>query len=164
MRNGRHNSGAIGRWWGRLLQSPLPEIGCEISQLGVSIARWSHRSSGFQSVSWRPLPAGSVEASPLRENVQQADAVRRAFADAIGSIGIFPGHGPSKRASDAVLVIPDQAARLFVLNFDTFPESTAEGLPLVRWRLKKSVPFEIDSAAISYFMQRSASELQVVAV
>lgn len=66
--------------------------------------------------------------------------------------------------TEAVLVIPDQAARLFVLNFEKFPDRISEGLTLVKWRLKKSLPFDTETAAISYFVQRSGAELQVIAV
>ena len=163
--NGRGNkSSAFTRWWGKLWNSPLPTLGCEISHSGISIARWSWTSSHLETAAWRPIPAGAVEASPLRENIQQPEEVRRAFAEAMAYLGISPTADSSRRSPEVVLVIPDQAARLFVLNFDTFPQRYSEGLPLVKWRLKKSVPFDVETAAISYFVQRSGAELQVVAV
>jgi len=164
-KNGRgDNSSMFARWWGKLWNSPLPALGCEISHSGISIARWSWNSSRLETAAWRPLPAGAVEASPLRENIQQPEQVHRAFAEAMASLGITPTADSSRRSPEVVLVIPDQAARLFVLNFDTFPQRSSQGLPLVKWRLKKSVPFDVETAAISYFVQRSGAELQVVAV
>jgi type IV pilus assembly protein PilM len=163
MQNGTHKSSAPARWWGRLWNSPLPSLGCEISQSGISIARWSG-DARLETAAWKPLPAGVVEASPLRENIPQPDEVRKAFAEALASLGISNTAESSRRPTEVVLVIPDQAARLFVLNFDTFPQKSAEGLPLVKWRLKKSVPFDVETAAISYFVQRSGAEQQVVAV
>ena len=162
--NGRGRSSSLGRLWGKLWNSPLPTLGCEISHSGVSLARWSWNSAGLDTAAWKPIPAGAVEASPLRENIQQPEEVRKAFAEAMASLGISPAADSSKRPHEVVLVIPDQAARLFVLNFDTFPQRSSQGLPLVKWRLKKSVPFDVETAAISYFVQRSAAELQVVAV
>ena len=163
MQNGTHKSSTLGRAWSRLWNSPLPTMGCEIAHEGVGIARWSRNSSGLETGAWRPIPAGAVEASPLRENIQQPEEVRKAFGETLGSMGISTASN-EKRPTDVVLIIPDQAARLFVLNFDTFPQGRTEGLPLVKWRLKKSVPFDIDAAAISYFVQRSGAERQVVAV
>jgi len=151
-------------WWGRLWNSPLPKLGCEISDTGISIARWSRNSAELDTAAWSAIPAGAVEASPLRENIHQPEEVRKAFAEALDSLGMAPAPDSSRRGTDAVLVLPDQAARLFVLDFDTFPQRKSEGLPLVKWRLKKSVPFDIESAAISHWLQRSGAELQVVAV
>ena len=148
---------------GGFWSTPLPLVGCEFSHSGVSVARWSRRSGVLDTAAWRPLAPGAIEASPLRENIQQPADVEKALGDALRSIGIDPG-AASRRPIEAFLVIPDQAARLSVLSFETFPKGAAEGLPLVKWRLKKSLPFDIDSAAISYFVERSERELQVVAV
>ena len=166
--NGRHKSSVLGRWWGGLWRTPLPNVGCEISQDGISIARWSRRSGSLDTAAWKPIPAGAIEASPLRENIHQPEEVQRAFGDALSALGIPPPAASraasSRKMTEAVLVIPDQAARLFVLNFEKFPDKTSEGLPLVKWRLKKSLPFDLESAAISFFVQRSGADLQVVAV
>ena len=109
------------------------------------------------------MAPGALEASPLRENIQRPADLEKALGDALRSLGVDPG-AASRRPLEAFLVIPDQAARLSVLSFETFPKRDAEGLPLVKWRLKKSLPFDVDSAAISYFVERSEKELQVVAV
>lgn len=163
--NGRPKSSALGRWLGSLWRTPVPTVGCEISHTGISIARWSRRSDSLDTAAWKPIPSGAVEASPLRDNIQKPDDVQKAFAEALSSLGISPSAASARKThTDAVLVIPDQAARLFVLNFETFPDKMSESLPLVKWRLKKSLPFDIESAAISYFVQRSGAELQVIAV
>lgn len=148
---------------GGLWSTPLPLIGCEVSHSGVSVARWSRRSASLDAVAWRPLAPGALEASPLRENMQRPADVEKALGDALRSLGVDPGTA-ARRPIEAFMVIPDQAARLSVLSFETFPKRAAEGLPLVKWRLKKSLPFDIDSAAISYFVERSGKEMQVVAV
>lgn len=161
MRNtATHRSTAPSRLGGGLWRTPLPTLGCEISNEGISIARWSRSSNSLETAAWKPVAAGAIEASPLHDNIQQPEAVHRAFAEALSSLGM----ASRSKATDAVVVIPDQAARLFVLTFDTFPDNLSQGLPLVKWRLKKSLPFDVESAAISYFVQRSGTELQVVAV
>ena len=149
--------------WRRLWNSPWPSIGCEISQTGVSAARWSWNTGSLEAASGKPLPEGAIEASALRENIRNLDPVRDALGAALESIGI--ARGPETRhPTDAILVIPDQAARLFLFTLDTFPQRPAEALSLVQWRLKKSVPFDIESAAISYRAQRRADQWEVMAV
>ena len=48
--------------------------------------------------------------------------------------------------------------RVFVLHFDVFPRSQAEAIPLLRWRLKKSVPFEAEETLISFMRQAPREE------
>jgi type IV pilus assembly protein PilM len=64
------------------------------------------------------------------------------------------------------VILPDYAARVSVLDFDSFPSVPEEQISLVRFRFKKTIPFDIDSAAVSYFVQPSASKkkIDVVAV
>ncbi len=152
------------RVWSRLWNSPWPTLGCEISTEGVSVARWSGNSSRPDAVAWKPVPAEAVEASPLRENIRQPEDVRQALGAALAALGYPANGGASRPATDIVLVIPDPAVRLFVLSFDSVPRQAAEALPLIRWRLKKSVPFDIESAAVSYFAKRLEGEWQVVAL
>src|SRR5215469_4974875 len=56
--------------------------------------------------------------------------------------------------SDVSVVLPDAAVRVMLLDFDTLPEKQQEAGPLVRFRLKKLLPFDSDRAALSYQVQR----------
>ena len=40
--------------------------------------------------------------------------------------------------------------RVLLLDFDAMPAKAAEALPLIRFRLRKLVPFEVEDAAVSY--------------
>ena len=62
------------------------------------------------------------------------------------------------RKQDAALLVPDAVIRVFVLHFDVFPRSASEALPLLRWRLKKSVPFEAEETLISFMRQAPREE------
>jgi type IV pilus assembly protein PilM len=100
----------------------------------------------------------------LRENIREHAPIREALRSALSSIGIAPAADSSRRQTDAVLVIPDQAARLFVFSLDSLPKRAAEALSLVQFRLKKSVPFDIESAAVSYTAHRRGEQWEVIAV
>ena len=45
-----------------------------------------------------------------------------------------------------------------MLDFDSFPTDAKEQLSLVRFRLKRSVPFDVESAAVSYCAQPAADK------
>jgi type IV pilus assembly protein PilM len=74
--------------------------------------------------------------------------------------------GPSTpRRSSAALVIPDYAVRMAILDFQEFPAVDAERASLLRFRLRKSVPFHIDEAHVSYSVQvQEARRIEVLAV
>src|SRR5437660_12214753 len=54
---------------------------------------------------------------------------------------------------EAALILTHPVIRVFVQHFEDFPRSSEEAIPLLRWKLKKSVPFEADETIISYFRQ-----------
>ena len=63
------------------------------------------------------------------------------------------------------LVLPDAAMRVLLLDFDTLPTKAAEALPVVRFRLKKLLPFDADDAVVSYQIMSTARGLvRVLAV
>ncbi len=62
------------------------------------------------------------------------------------------------RTEDIALILPDPVIRVFVQHFDEFPRSAAEAEPMLRWKLKKSVPFEVDETLISFMRQSPRDE------
>ena len=48
------------------------------------------------------------------------------------------------------LIFPDTAVRVFVLDFDSLPPKAAEAVPVVRFRLRKMVPFDVEHAGMGY--------------
>jgi type IV pilus assembly protein PilM len=57
------------------------------------------------------------------------------------------------RDEDVAMILPDTVIRVFVQHFEEFPRSTEEAVPMLRWKLKKSVPFEADETLISFMRQ-----------
>src|SRR5262249_26167732 len=98
--------------------------------------------------------------SPLQDNVLRADRVSVAIQQ------IAPSNGAKKRRP-AAIVLPDYSAKVSLLDFDSFPASVEEQAALVRFRVKKTIPFELDSATVRYFAQPAADgskKTDVVAV
>jgi len=124
---------------------PHPLLACEIAPNYVAAARWSRGSYNLAAHSLVPLDAGVLRPSAVETNLIDPAAVRRAVQEAIAAVG---GHG-----QPIALLVPDSVIRVFVLHFDVFPRTAAEAIPMLRWRLKKSVPFEAEETLISYMRQ-----------
>jgi len=70
-----------------------------------------------------------------------------------------------QRGRETTVVVPDSAVRVLLLDFDELPGKPIEALPVVRFRLKKLLPFDADEAAVSYQVMASMRGLvRVVAV
>ena len=99
-----------------------------------------------------------LTASPSSPNLTKPQLYREALEKTAGSAG--------KRANSA-LVIPDYAVRMTVLDFEQFPAGEIERIALLRFRLRKNVPFPIDEAQVSYsvqFASEKAVEVLVLAI
>jgi len=121
---------------------PPPAMAFEISEAGIAAARIGARAE----LDFAPLPPGALALSPLADNVIEPDR----FAAAVSSLA---GRQSGRKRRDAALILPDFSTRIAVLDFDSFPAKAEEQIALIRFRLKRSVPFDVESAAISYWAQ-----------
>lgn len=133
----------------RILQDPPPSLAFELSEAGIATAAISSR----REIDFEPLKPGVISVSPLRDNILLPDELAATVR------AVAPQNGNRKRR-DAALILPDYCTRMAVLDFDNFPSDTGEQLSLVRFRMKKSVPYDIESAALSYWVQPSISNGQ----
>src|ERR1035437_2130230 len=133
-----------------------PRLACEVRAEGVVAARAEDASAVLSAVSRVPLADGGSGSGGLGGGAARATivaAVRRAL------------EAVCLRTRDVTLVVPDAAVRVLLLDFDELPVKAADALPVVRFRLKKLLPFDADDAAVSYqVMATSKGALQVLAV
>ena len=140
----------------RLVTDPPPGHVFEISPGGIAYGVPDEP----QAPGFRALPEGVLAISPLTDNVKEPEVFAEALAET------FPQRG-NKSLRPAVLILPDYATRLQVLDFDTFPTKPEEQQALVRFRMKKTVPFDIETAAVSFHPQLpvgDSKKVEVVAV
>jgi type IV pilus assembly protein PilM len=130
------------RW---LSAMPHPSLVVEIASTHVAAAHWSKTGGHLEAHAIEPLPVGAVMPSPVDANVVQPDAVRSVLRKVLNRVPV--------RDAPLALLIPDPVVRVFILPFDVLPRRTDEALPLLRWRLKKSVPFDVDETVVSWMRQ-----------
>lgn len=136
-----------------LVKDPPPSHIFELSEAGIAYAY--RGEAEFERFS-----EGVLVPSPAEDNLKKPEAIGALLQR------IAPSNGGKKR-TPAALILPDYAARVTVLDFDSFPSSAEEQLSLVKFRVKKTVPFDIESAAVSYFVQPgsgSKGKVEVVVV
>src|SRR5271157_1626348 len=132
-----------------------PRLACEIAADRVLAGRLAEDGRSLESSAARELAPGSVVPDLVEGNLRQRDAVKAAVAEALG--------GVAGRSRDVVAVVPDAAVRVVLLEFDALPSDAEEAAGVVRFRLKKSLPFDVDKARVSYHAQKSNDGVRVVA-
>ncbi len=123
---------------------PHPPLAIEVAPDRVAAARWS-RAGSLDMFAVESLPPGAIVPSAVEINLVNPAAVKAAVSKAC--------HRLRSRDEDVALILPDPVIRVFVQHFEDFPRSAEEAIPMLRWKLKKSVPFEADETVISYMHQ-----------
>lgn len=131
----------VARW---LEATPHTPLAIEIDLARVAGARWS-RSGGLDSYAVESLPPAALVPSAVETNIVNPAALKTALAGVCSRL--------SAREESIALILPDPVIRVFVQHFEDFPRSREEAEPMLRWKLKKSVPFEVDETLVSYMRQ-----------
>jgi type IV pilus assembly protein PilM len=133
-----------------------PKLACEISADRVLAGRVSENGGrALEACASSELAPGSVVPDLIETNLRQPDAVYETVRDTLGSVGA--------RSRDVIAVLPDAAIRVVLLDFETLPSKRDEAESVVRFRLKKSLPFDVEKAKVSYHVQPSNGGVQVIA-
>jgi len=135
----------LARW---LDAMPHPHLAIEFAPERLAAARWKGNSVDEFTV--ETLPPAALVPSAVEPNVINASAVKTAMANIVSRL--------RARDQDVALILPDPVIRVFVQHFDEFPRSPQEAIPMLRWKLKKSIPFEADETVISYMRQPARAE------
>ncbi|MFY9672841.1 MAG: hypothetical protein WB817_17710 [Terriglobales bacterium] len=132
-----------------------PLLACEIAADRVLAGRAADRGRMVEMSSARELAPGTVVPDLMEANLRDGGALRQAIESALGSVGA--------RSHDVIAILPDNAVRVVLLDFETLPAKPDEAQAVVRFRLKKSLPFDLEEANISYHAQSNNKGSQVVA-
>jgi len=139
----------------RTFQSARPKLACEIAADRVIAARASDSGHVLELCSTNELSPGCVVPDLAENNLRQRNSVVSALHGALESLG--------GRSRDIVAVVPDAAVRVVLLDFETLPTGHEEAEGVVRFRLRKSLPFDVDKAKVSYQAETAGAGVRVVA-
>lgn len=132
-----------------------PPAAIEIAPEGV-LAGALPALSQTPAYAFEPLPQDSVVPGVAEPNLRATSAVVAAIRAALGKV--------SPRTRAVTVVLPDTSVRVFVLDFDSLPAKAAEALPVLRFRLRKMVPFDVEHAGVSYqTLVEKRGEIKVLA-
>ncbi len=125
------------------LASPTPDAAIEIATDRVAVAAVAARGGNLvvQSYTTVALAPGLVTPSLTASNISNRAAVAAALRSALERAAVRPRR--------VALVIPDLAAKVSLVHFDSIPSRREDLEQLVRWQVKKASPFPIDEALVT---------------
>jgi type IV pilus assembly protein PilM len=131
-----------------------PQLACEVAADRVLAARISEPGT-VDMCAASELAPGCVVPDMVEANLRDRGRILDSVRQTLDSL--------SGRYRDVIAVLPDAAIRVVLLDFDSLPTKRDDAEGVVRFRLKKSLPFDVDKAKISYHTQTSSSGVRLVA-
>ena len=139
------------------LRPPYPPVAIEVDRREALIVRLRRPARGravLEAHAVRPLTVEAVPGTIFEAPVGAVSELTQRFRDLFEASGTRPG-----RVS---LVLPDNVAKISLIALPERPAGSRQLDELVRARMRRSVPFRLDEAVLSY--QLFAGEGRQVAV
>jgi type IV pilus assembly protein PilM len=125
------------------LRAVPPAVAVEVAAERVSVVSIHHGASPtVTAYALERLPAGAIVPALNAPNIVDENGAADTLRRALERSGL--------RGGRVALVVPDAVARVSLVPFETVPERTADLEQLIRWQVRKAVPFPIESAQVSW--------------
>lgn len=118
-----------------------PPAAVELSPEGALAAALRGSGDGLD-YAFASLPPGALIPGIGEPNIRAVETVSDAIRSALNQV--------SPRTRAVTLILPDTAVRVFMLDFDSLPARASDAIPVLRFRLRKMVPFDVEHAGVSY--------------
>ncbi len=127
------------------LRPRYPLVGVELRDDAVVATRLVRRKGRYHLAGHgrKELPAGVFTTDKMAPRVTDLPGLGEAVQTAMRLAG-------AEGVSQISLALPDTVARAFLLDFQDLPGGGEQAADMIRWRLKKSVPFDLGSARLSW--------------
>jgi len=143
-----------------------PRLAVELRAEGIVAARAEDAAALLTAVAGSPLDGSSLAIGLKAGNFADRNRVVAALRETLDTVA---GRTGDRRTGDrgraVTVIVPDATARVLLLEFDALPTKPVEAMAVVRFRLKKLLPFDSDHAALSYqVMSSDKNGVRVLAV
>jgi type IV pilus assembly protein PilM len=129
--------------WSALKDSPGPSVAVEIAANRISAAglEWRAGQPVVAAHANEKLPDGALVPSLTSINAHDRAAIVAALGRVLERVG---------RPRRVGLVVPDPVAKVSLVRFEQVPPRPQDLEQLIRWQVKKTAPFPIEDAQVSF--------------
>lgn len=135
-----------------------PSVAIELANRRVTVVEVGRSAKGVSVIGYasEPLPADAIVPGINAPNIPNPAVVSEALGRALGRAGV-------KSARRAALIVPDGVARVTLLPFEQLPAKPADLEQLIRWQVKKSTPYPIEEAQVTWCRAHQAETGNILA-
>jgi type IV pilus assembly protein PilM len=129
----------------RMFRPQYPPLAVEVGETGLALVhvdRGLRGASVLRRYRQMELPEGAMDLQFGRANMTRPAEVGAAMLRYLEQESI--------EVRNVSLVLPDHLARVALIHLGERPATRHEALELIRWKLRKSVPFKVEEAHIDY--------------
>jgi hypothetical protein len=122
-----------------------PLVGVELREDAVVAVRVARQRGQYRLGGYghRALREGVFVPGLMRTQLDDPSGLVRAVVESLQ----LAGATGSPRIS---LAVPDTVARVFLVDVEDLPPAATQAAEMIRWRIKKSIPFRIEDARLSW--------------
>jgi Tfp pilus assembly PilM family ATPase len=124
------------------IQAQVPLWACELTSRHIIVAGVNRQRTRIKGKLTAEVKTQDLVGSLTETNIANKEATRAAVLDALYQAG-FEG-------SEIAVIVPDDAVRIAFLTVEKLSKDPEEQQTFIRWKFKKTVPFDIDSAQIAF--------------
>jgi len=127
------------------LRPRIPQVAIEMDRGRAALVRLRRRRGGggtLESYAESPLPENGAPSSVLRPSLGSLEEASGCLARLFERSETHPGK--------LALVLPDNLARVSLIPLPERPASRRHLIELLRFKLRRTVPFRLDEAVLSY--------------
>jgi hypothetical protein len=139
-----------------LVDPPLPAVAVEVRPRAVAAVRLARDRAALSAAAAVDLPPGTLTMSLARMNVNDRHALRAGVRTVLERAGAL-APGPVS------LVLPDPSVRVTLVPADGLRGRRREAEETVRFRLHKSLPFDVRAARLAWQVLPGGQALVAVA-
>ncbi len=139
----------------KFFEPRLPGVACEIGRHSISLVRLGSKLPlVVDRFAVTPLPSGLIVPSLTQLNIKSTEALVSAIRSTLAKADI--------KAPRISLAIPDASAKVTIHFLDMLPPHENEVQQLLKWRLKKTIPFSIEDSHLSYLKLRTTEGKHII--
>lgn len=143
-----------------LLSSPEPTVAIDVASDHVAVVQldWTKHGLVLSAHARTELPYGTVTPSIDGPNILNHRTLTNAFRSVFDQL--------PRRPARVAMTIPDNAAKVSLVRFKSVPDRATDLTQLIRWQVRKSAPFRLEDAQVSYIRgaRSNASQQFIVAL
>lgn len=128
-----------------------PTVAVEMGTTDLALARVSRdkeKKWSLGSCDVVEVPEGLLTNEPFVTRIRSAEKYGALMMASIQKEGV--------KTRAISIVLPDHLARVSILAFEELPRTRRELLDLVKWKMKKAVPFKVEEASVDYQVMPAA--------